>query len=276
MNHRVLYFLSITIIAIGVTGIFIQRYQASSPVDAVDANTLNNRVITIAEATRTLSAYDILDSGDYKLRTIEVDGGVKDVRDLSSFSSVSLNGYLVRNNIAEGSAIMPSLIESPTSKTFVMHSLRSDELPYGYVVKPHEDYLLSALRVGDKVSLYIRVTEIEKEKKSQVNYVPEGSASADKNMKKYALSPVLTGLSIVDVRKEKKKEEKSYSTSSDTPVGTLVLRMNQQQLAELRVVEKAGEVILFPAEGGGANYKKIEMDEVLPQFRSIKELRGGK
>lgn len=276
MNHRILYFLSIAIIAIGVIGIFVQRYQHSSPAEPVAATTLNNKVITIAEATRELKAYDILESGDYKIRTIGIDSGVKDLRDLSSLSSVNLNGYLVRNNIAERSAIMPSIIEAPTSKTFVMHSLRGDELPYGYVVKPHEEYLLSALKVGDKVSLYIRVTEIEKEKKSKVNYVPEGSASADKNMKKYALSPVLTGLNIVDVQKEKSKEGKSYSTSSDTPVGTLVLRINQQQLAELRVVEKAGEIILFPAEGGKSNYKKIEMDEVLPQFRSIKELRGGK
>ena len=72
-----------------------------------------------------------------------------------------------------------------------------------------------------------------------------------------------------------KKEEKDYTTDPDKPVGKLVLRMNQQQLAELRVVEKAGEIILFPAEGSQSN-KKIEMDEVLPQFRAIKELRGGK
>lgn len=63
---------------------------------------------------------------------------------------------------------------------------------------------------------------------------------------------------------------------AETPVGKLVLRMNQQQLAKLRVVEKAGEVILFPAESGQDNNRKIEMDEVLPQFRAIKELRGGK
>jgi hypothetical protein len=277
MNHKTLYFLSFIIIGVGIAGIFMQGSQQASQVERAPVTTTeNSRIITIAEATRSLKIYDILESSDYKISTIKSDSGLKDPRDLSSLSSLNLNGYLVRNNIAEGSAIIPSLVEAPTSSTFVMHSLQGDELPYGYIVKADEEYLLSALAVGDKVSLYIRLTEVEKEKKSQVGYVPEGSNNIDKVMKKYALSPVLTGLNIVDMQKEKKKEEKSYLTSSDTPVGRLVLRMTEQQLAELRVVEKAGEIILFPAEGGKPNYKKIEMDEVLPQFRSIKELRGAK
>lgn len=274
MNHRTLFFLSITVIAVGIIGIFIQRNQTPSNTPVVNVISTDKKIITIAEATRELRPFDVLEAKDYIIRTVEAPKEGNDGRDLSSLSSMNLNGYLVRNNIAKGSAIIPSLIESPTSKTFAMHSLRGNELPYGYMVKPREEYLLSSLNVGDKVSLFIRVAEVEKGKKSEVNYVEEGQQNSSKALKKYALSPVLGGLTILDVQREK-KEEKGYTTDPDKPVGKLVLRMNQQQLAELRVVEKAGEIILFPAEGSQSN-KKIEMDEVLPQFRAIKELRGGK
>jgi pilus assembly protein CpaB len=276
MNHRVLFFLAITAIAVGIVGIFVQRYQNPSGNQLQVEQPSGVKVITIAEASRALRPYELIESGDYRIRTVEVDSAKKDIRDLSSLSSLNLNGYLVRNNIPEGSAIIPELIEAPGSKNFIMNSLRGNELSYGYIVKSREGYLLSSLKVGEKVSLFIRVIEVEKGKKSDVTYVPEGSNSPGKNMKKYALSPVLSGLSILDVQQEKMKEEKNHLSDPDAVVGKIILRMNQQQLADLRVVENAGELILFPAEGGQENNKKKGMDEVLPQFRAIKELRGGK
>ncbi|OON42166.1 hypothetical protein BTJ39_03175 [Izhakiella australiensis] len=276
MNQRVLFFLSITVIAVGIAGIFIQRYQHSEP-QAEVMQTTGLKVITIAEATRRLHPYELLQAEDYKIRTLEVDNTKEDIRDLSSLSSLNLNGYLVRNNIAEGTAIMPALIEAPTSKTFIMHSLRGNELPYSYLVKPKEAYLLSALKVGNQVSLFIRITEIERGKKNGVSFEPDsGGAGSGNTLRKFALSPVLGGLSILDIQQDKTKEEKNYVADPDAPVGRIVLRMNQEQLADLRVVEKAGEIILFPAEGSQEKNKKKEMDEVLPQFRAIKELRGGK
>lgn len=277
MNHRVLFFLSIIVIAVGVAGIFIQRYQHPTPqTQTQTVNVSGTKVITIAEASRALHPYTILQPEDYKIRTLEVDNTKDDVRDLSSLSSLDLNGYLVRNNIPAGSAIIPRLIEAPVSQTFIMHSLRGNELPYSYAVKPSEAYLLSSLKVGNHVSLFIRITEVERKNKDAVNYVPDSGGSSDNKLKKFALSPVLIGLSILDVQQDKKKEEKNYSADPDAPVGRIILRMNQEQLANLRVVEKAGEIILFPAEGGQEKNKKKEMDEVLPQFRTIKELRGGK
>lgn len=276
MNHRVLFFLSITVIAVGIAGIFFQHYQPPTDSRPKTEQPSTVKVITIAEATRSLRPYELIEANDYRIKTLEVDNNEKDIRDLSSLSSLSLNGYLVRNNIAEGSAIVPALVEAPGSKDFIMHSLRENELSYGYAVTSREEYLLSSLKVGGKVSLFIRVIEVEKGKKSSVNYVPEGSNSPDTTMKKYALSPVLSGLSILDIQREKNKEEKSYLAEADASVGKIILRMNQQQLADLRVVENAGELIIFPAKGGQDDNKKKRMDEVLPQFRAIKELRGGK
>ncbi len=47
-----------------------------------------------------------------------------------------------------------------------------------------------------KFSLYIRLTEVEKNKETKVGFVPGGSRQADKEMKKYVLSKLSEPLSI--------------------------------------------------------------------------------
>ncbi|GEE51663.1 hypothetical protein EC151747_02854 [Escherichia coli O145:H28] len=131
------------------------------------------------------------------------------------------------------------------------------------------------MSAGDKVSLYIRLTEVEKDKETKVGFVPEGSRQADKEMKKYVLSKLSEPLSILQIDKDKKVKSSGRSYGQAQPVGTFVLRMNRKQLADLRVVEEVGDILLFPAANGQGNVK-VRMDDVLPQFRSVKELRGHK
>lgn len=94
-------------------------------------------------------------------------------------------------------------------------------------------------------------------------------------MKKYVLSKLSEPLSILQIDKDKKVKSSGRSYGQAQPVGTIVLRMNRKQLADLRVVEEVGDILLFPAANGQGNVK-VRMDDVLPQFRSVKELRGHK
>ncbi|MFI8416084.1 pilus assembly protein CpaB [Serratia sp. NPDC078593] len=276
MNHRVLFVLSVTVIVIGLAGIIMQG-RHSDDTDSVKtavSSSVKTKSITIAEALRDLSPHDIIEVKDYRLRTIEIAQDRQDERDIRAMGSSDLNGFLVRNHIAKNSAIIAQSVESPTSKTFLLHSLKKNELPYGYLVRPQEEYLLSSLSIGDKVALYIRIAESNKNNGANDGGMTEGSGSSTGSAnKKYALSRVTGPLSILDIQREGKKEEvRTFDTEKE--VGKIVLRMNQKQLADLRVVEKTGEILLFPAEDGMGNKQKIKMDEVLPQFKTIKELRG--
>ncbi|AJQ98909.1 Flp pilus assembly protein RcpC/CpaB [Enterobacteriaceae bacterium bta3-1] len=272
MNHRMLFFLSIVVIAVGIAGIFVQKKAPENEVKQNAVTAVNT--ITVAKAVRELKPYDILKRDDYTLTSIEVAQEIKDRRDISSLDNGDLQGYLVRHNISNGSFILPHMVESPSSTTFAAHSLRSNETPYSYKVKPEDEYLLSSLSIGDEVSLYLRLIEVDKSKKNNVGLVTEGSNIPDANMKRYAISRVMGPLSIVDIKKIPKEKTKSYS--NEDFVGTIVLRLDSQQLAELKVVEKAGELLLFPFdEYEDESNQKIRMDEVLPQFNSVKELRGG-
>ncbi|EOK7354511.1 pilus assembly protein CpaB [Escherichia coli] len=273
MNHRMLFFLSVIVITVGLAGIFMQKSETIP--SSIAPTKTPAKTIVVAEATRELKPGHILVPGDYKISTFQINKDEKDIRDISSLGTRNLNGYLMRNNISQFSSILPEAVESPSSETFLVHSLGPDELPYGYPVRPEDEYLLTSLSAGDKVSLYIRLTEVEKDKETKVGFVPEGSRQADKEMKKYVLSKLSEPLSILQIDKDKKVKSSGRSYGQAQPVGTIVLRMNRKQLADLRVVEEVGDILLFPAANGQGNVK-VRMDDVLPQFRSVKELRGHK
>lgn len=275
MNHRMLFFLSVIVIAVGIIGIVTQKNTVVSHQPSITQEINLKKTIVVAEATHDLQPRDILRPEDYKVRTIEVDKSEQDVRDISSLGTKNLTGYLVHNNIPQDSSILPGFIEAPTSKTFVVHSLGPDELPYGYPVSAEDEYLLTSLSSGDSVSLYIRLLEVEKDKESKVGLVSEGNSSSEKNMKKYALSKLTGPLNILQITEDKKVKAAGHSFGLSQSVGTIVLRMNRKQLADLRVVEKTGDILLFPATNDQSSVK-VRMDDVLPQFRSVKELRGGK
>ncbi|QHM73460.1 pilus assembly protein CpaB [Mixta intestinalis] len=277
MNHRMIFFLSIIVIGVGIAGIVLQKNQTPTKQSVASEQKVNkSKVIIVAEAKRDLKAHDILRPEDYQLKSVEINSTGHDIRDISSVSTNGLDGFLLLNNLSKDSAILPEMVESPNSKDFIYRSLRSDELTYAYTVLPQEDYLLSSLSRGQQVSIYIRLTEVERDKKNAVGLVSEGNSASSKQLKKFAISKVTEPLTILDIRKEEKKDDQRKSYNRDEPVGSIILRMNQKQLARLRVVEKAGDILLFPADKSIANYEKFRMDEVLPQFGSIRELRGGK
>ncbi|WP_240614119.1 pilus assembly protein CpaB [Mixta theicola] len=233
------------------------------------------KVIVIAETLREIKTHDILSEKDYQIRAIEIDEEIQDIRNISPLGTNNLNGYLILHNLPKNSAILPDMVEAPNSETFILHSLKENEIPYDYRVRTQDESLLTSLSVGDKVSLYLRLVENEKGQLSSAAVASETGSALNKNIQKYVISRISGPLSVIEIKKGKNQEERG-GYSHDETVGSVVLRISREQLAELRVVEKAGEVLLFPADGDKESYKKLSMDEVLKQFRVVKELRGGK
>lgn len=277
MNNRVIFFISIVVIGVGIAGIVLQERQPSNEIKK-EKNVVSEHTILIAQALRDLQPYDIISPTDYKVISVSAPKDVTDPRDITSVSDSSIRGYLVRNNISKDSYLSLSMLEAPSSADFAKHSLRSDEMPYSLPISNSDDYLLSSTYTGDKVSLYIRLTEVDKTKKNNVGLIPEGSASADKELKKFVVSRIFKEITVLESKRFKVDENNKQSQygRENAPIGVIVVRLNQKQLAELRVIEKAGELFIFPDGGDSQAISKIRMDDVLPQFRSVKELRGGK
>ncbi len=99
MNHRMLFFLSIIVIAVGIAGIFVQK--KTPEVTEVKPVPQASHTIMVAEAIRELKPYDILNRDDYKITSIEISKESKDRRDISSLDNGDLQGYLIRHNISK-------------------------------------------------------------------------------------------------------------------------------------------------------------------------------
>jgi len=278
MNHRVIFCLSILVIGVGIAGIFVQKNQPAVEKTPVETKVDMGRSIMVAQAMRDLSPYDILSPDDFKITEMKVSSDSNDSRDISSASNGNVRGYLVKNNVSKGSYLSLGVIEAPNSPTFARHSLQSDEMPYSFPIKPIDDYLLSSTYAGDKLSIYIRLTEDGKDKQSISEIVSASSAnSGSGNVNKYVLNRIFSQVTVLESQRfEQDKKDKPKYTNDSIPVGVIVVRLNQRQLAELRVVEKAGDVLLLPENGAEPAVVNMRVAEVLPQTRSIKELRGTK
>lgn len=285
MSHRVLFFLSILIIVVGIGGIIYQKKQPTIvPAPTIKEETVRFKTIIVAESLRDLHQYDILRSADYRMRTERVPTLVKNPCDLSSLSRQDITGAIMRSNILHDSCIPPETFLLPDDPDFAGASLRSDEMPYSFTIKYKNDYLLSSIHSGDKVSLYIRTVEVEKGKNTSTLLDSSGGDSLITKNSKYVTTRLFNNLTVLNSRRfaskdaDEKQAKSSYSYSNMGEVkGEVILRLNKSELATIITVENAGELFILPeGDSEHSNIEKIRMDEILPQFKSIKELRGRK
>lgn len=284
MNHRVLFILSIVVIVVGIGGILIQNTQHQPVEDHKSESTrelASEQEIMVAEALRDLKPYDILTTEDYRLISMKISSTMKDYRDISSLSNGGLVGALLRSHVAKGASIIPAEIISSTDPSFISASLREGEVPFSLPILPDEDYILSTTRSGDKMDVYIRLIEVERNKKNDVGLMDEGSSGAAKNTPQYATMRLLNNVTVLESKRfEKNKKEgqekNRFTHEKEDPIGSITLRLNQRQVVELMTVAKTGELFLLPDGGAESAGSKVRMDEILPQFRPVKELRGRK
>jgi len=273
MNHRVLFFLSIIVIGVGVVGIFIQSRQPDvvTTIEELKGNSDNaEKNILVAEALRDLQARDILSPQDYRILTLKTNG--TDARDITALSDGDIRGYLVMNNVVKGGYLTPPMLLSPTDKDFSSQSLNVGEMPYSFPVKSADSYLLSSISAGDTLSLYIRLKEIEKGKTETVGLSnSEGSSSFGRKTPKYTITRIFERITVLESKRYKEQNQNESRLSQDNKtIGVIVFRLNQSQLAKLRTIENVGDLFLLPYSPTQEGINRISMDESLPQLHSIK------
>lgn len=284
MSRRALFFLSIIIIMIGVCGIYLQGKKSPPVVASAPAEKAIEKyhTITIAEAVRDLHQYELLRPDDFKMRVIQASVDSNNPCDISSRFHGDIRGAVMKNNVAQGSCLPSASFLLPGDEKFPGALLRADEMPYAFPITPANDYLLSVLNGGDTISLYIRVVEIDKANKSNVSLGGDDVGSAGGSNKKYVSMRVLKGVTVLESKRfgngaKDKKERPVSGYGINELKGEIILRMTKRDLARLITIEKTGQLFLLPeGDRNGDDISKISMDDVLPQFRTIQELRGGK
>ncbi|SUB81319.1 Uncharacterised protein [Pragia fontium] len=275
MNHRVMFFISLIVIAVGVMGMIVQSGGDSPQVSeepTVEAKPSSQRTIMLAKAKIELSSGYILGANDYELNEVTVEGNSDLIRlDISALNTGTLRGYLVKSPIKTGSYIESGMLEGPDSPGYILDSLGENEMTYNFPVRLDNSYLLDSLAVGDDVALYLRMLEVSKDSrmKSEVGLESSSGGGAGQS-DQYVLSRLISPLTVLSIPP---KVEISPSLRSDEIIGFIQLRARTRDLEFIHTVEKAGELLLLPVHGG-TEAGKIRLDSLLPQLRTIKQIRG--
>lgn len=271
MNHRTMFFISLVVIAVGIVGMIVRSDDAPAVKDAppqvADSPSARQKTITLATARADLLNGHVIGADDYEINEITVDEKSDLVRlDISSLNAGSLRGFLLNGSVKAGSYLPASMLESPDTLGFALNSLRSDETIYHYQVKAANGYLLDSVRGGDEVALYLRMLEVPKDKRIKSNVGVESSVDAGGKNGKYVLSRLVSPLTVLKVQKRE-------TNQNDDVVGYLQLKASTHDLELIYTVEKVGDLLILPVSGGTAT-GKIELDSLLPQLKTIKEIRG--
>ena len=273
MNHRMMFFVSLIVIAVGVVGILVFAGGEPNPTTGTSTVTTQDpskRRIVLAVAKTDLVNGHIIKPEDYQISELTVEENSDLISlDISGLNSGSLRGYLLKSSINAESYIVADMLDSPDSPGYVLNSLGTDEMTYSFPVRISNSYLLDSLSPGDEVVLYLRMLEVSKDKRMKSEVSIESGSSSAGGSDKYVLSRLISPLTILRMPKVDIKKE----LRGDEVLGYIQLRAKTRDLEFIHTVEKAGELLLLPVKGG-SEAGKIRLDSLLPQLRTIKEIRG--
>ncbi|WP_159566005.1 SAF domain-containing protein [Budvicia diplopodorum] len=274
MNHRIMFFISLIVIVVGVIGIwvFVSGEPAAPATTAVNTQDSTKRRLTVAVAKTDLTHGHIIRSEDYQLSEISVEEN-SDLAslDISALNTGSLRGYRLKSSIKAESYIVANMLESFDSPDYVLNSLHNDEMTYSFPIKATNSYLLNSLAVGDEVALYLRMLEVSNDSRMKAQIGLESGGGSPNKSDKYVLSRLISPLTVL--RMPKVDLSGGLLSKDDDVLGYIQLKAKTKDLEFIHTVEKVGELLLLPAKGGSED-GKIRLDTLLPQLRTIKEIRG--
>ena len=251
MNYRVLFIISFLILVLGVAGLFWEPSNQNNATQPQKVSTIakieksHKVVITTAEALKDLKAGQILSADDYKIKEITVDvlDSATEPHELDRYSLKSLfstdkkeekvkrtlQGFLITENISQGSLMNPQSLIAPNNPKFLLSSLDAKK-EVAFVVPIHfkDAFILKTLKSGDYISVYSKQSGQDR-------------ANANKN----ALVKTLDHILVLQINRPTKEEQEN---KNNTTAGNVVLKLSTEQAKELYSLPKEASIMLLPSE----------------------------
>ncbi|TDQ57639.1 pilus assembly protein CpaB [Mesocricetibacter intestinalis] len=260
MNYRVLFLISFLILGVGLGGLFFLP-SSSENTDTANTNqsaeapvqeTKPQKLITTAVLTRDLSKGSLLQAEDYALSELSVDEDNPLVENdlkqmLDAAGNQSVQGFLLNENMAQGSLLSKNTLISPQDPRFLLSTLDpKTEVAYRIYIASADAYLLDTVRVADNVAVFSQQTA-------------KGVDSADRN----ELIKVIDKVSVL-YSKAFSDEEAKAAGDGET-VGYITVKADAAQVQKLYSVVKDAKLIVLPSE---------QQDSVNHRGMFIRKLRG--
>lgn len=181
MNYRILFFISILILAIGVGGLFMLPNQQSAPQAVTDTETATvpepeKKTIKVALAKQSLPAGTILKEGDYQVSEMQVEPesvlAKDDVSEALAQNSDSLNGLLMSEPVLDGRFLPPQGLIAPSDERFLFYTVGKGEVIYRAYIRNEHQFVLDTLKSGDVVGLFALQQDFRANNSEQMRFDP--------------------------------------------------------------------------------------------------------
>lgn len=135
MNRKFILFLSILIIATGITGILVNNdsHETTSN-ELLELNSEKYVNIALAQSTRDLSSGKTLSKNDYAIKKLLVKESSELAKNNIS-SSAEINSHILKENVLANSYLTKDMLASPDSDEFNRLTLKKGEIIYKFNLK---------------------------------------------------------------------------------------------------------------------------------------------
>ncbi|MFM1049330.1 tight adherance operon protein [Yersinia enterocolitica] len=277
MNRKFILLLSLLIVVVGIIGILInidndekKLYNSSELDSEKEVN------IALAQSTHDLPSGTILRRQDYAIKKLSVKESSELVESNIS-NSTDINSYLLKENVLSGSYLTKNMLISPDSDEFNHLILKKGNVIYKFNLKKQDEYLLDSLNIGDWLSFQLRTLETDKRKGMNNGTTINKKGMNDRQRQSYSLSKLIQKMEIVRIKKYSESELSEINgknqKTEETLSGYIEVIINMQDLDLIYLAEASGEIILTPSIDD-EKHKSKYLHDILPELRTIRELRG--
>lgn len=274
MNRKFILLLSLLIVAVGIL-INTDNDQKNTQ-DSTELNREQDTNIALAISTHDLPSGTILTENDYAIKKLLLKESNELVKSNIS-SSADINRHLLKENVLAGSYLTKDMLATPDSDEFNHLVLKKGNVIYKFNLKKKDEYLLDSLNTGDRLSFQLITLETDKRKGMENGTTINKKGMNDRQRQNYSLNKLIQSMEIIRIKKYSKDElteinDKNRKTE-EMLIGYIDVIIDMQDLDLIYLAEASGEIILTPTIGGEDDKSK-HLYDILPELRTIRELRG--
>ncbi|HEN3627317.1 TPA: tight adherance operon protein [Yersinia enterocolitica] len=279
MNRKFILLLSLLIVAVGIVGILINTDNDNDKKNTQDSTELNREQdtnIALAISTHDIPSGTILTANDYAIKKLLVKESSELVKSNIS-NSADINRHLLKENVLAGSYLTKDMLATPDSDEFNHLVLKKGNVIYKFNLKNQDEYLLDSLNTGDRLSFQLITLETDKRKGMENGTTINKKGMNDRQRQNYSLNKLIQSMEIIRIKKYSKDELTEINgknrKTEEMLIGYIDVIIDMQDLDLIYLAEASGEIILTPTIGGEDDKSK-HLYDILPELRTIRELRG--
>ncbi|OOH89007.1 hypothetical protein BMT54_07615 [Pasteurellaceae bacterium 15-036681] len=258
MNYRILFFISVLVLLVGLGGLFMLPTESEPQANTTESTSpqttaQEKKNIKLAMASKSLSAGSILKPEDYQINELQIEVtsslADEDISELLLQNTTGLDGFLLSEHAASGHFLAKSSLISPSDERFLFYTVGKDEVVFRVYIRLENQFVLDTLKSGDIVGLFAQQQDFSR------------------NAEQQRFDEILQNLEVVKIDRFDKDKDANREEAKDY-AGYVSVRMKANLVKEIFSLTKNRSLLVLP-QGELVDSKTLNKRGL-----SVRSLRG--